>query len=71
MPDASYFQNMYEYIDQLDADIKAEHQLYEQRLMLCKECEQLLNGMCRVCGCFVEMRAAIAKNCCPAVHPRW
>lgn len=71
MPDASYFQNMYEYIAQLDADKKTEHQLYEQRLMLCKECEQLLNGMCRVCGCFVEMRAAVAKNCCPAVHPKW
>lgn len=32
MPDASYFDNMYEYIRQLDPEIKAEDPLYEERL---------------------------------------
>lgn len=71
MPDASYFQNMYDYINSLDTDIKTPDILYENRLSLCKECDNLLNGMCRVCGCFVEMRAAVNKNSCPAVHPHW
>ena len=71
MPDASYFDNMYEYIRQLDPEIKAEGSLYEERLSLCKECDHLLNGMCRVCGCFVEMRAAIRKNHCPDIHGKW
>ena len=38
---------------------------YERRLSICKECEKLLSGMCRMCGCYVEMRAAIALRDCP------
>ena len=67
MPDAEYYRNMYEYIDNLDEDIKAPAGIYEKRLEACKQCDSLLNGMCRVCGCFVEMRAAVMKNGCPAV----
>lgn len=71
MPDASYFQNMYDYINHMDPDIKADDSLYEERLTLCKQCDHLLNGMCRICGCFVELRAAANKNHCPAIHPKW
>ncbi len=71
MPDAEYYRNMYEYIDNLDEDIKAPAGIYEKRLEACKQCDSLLNGMCRVCGCFVEMRAAVMKNGCPAVSRKW
>lgn len=71
MPDSAYFENMYEYIANIEPEIKTPETLYEQRLALCKTCDNLLNGMCRTCGCFVEMRAAIASNSCPAVHPKW
>lgn len=67
----TYFQNMYEYIENLDEDIKATDDLYQERLSLCRQCENLLDGMCRICGCFVEMRAAVKKNYCPAVHKKW
>lgn len=60
-----YFRNLREYIDNLDADIKADQELYEYRLGICRECDLLLNGMCRICGCFVELRAAVGKNVCP------
>ena len=53
---ADYFKNMYDYIENLDQDIN-------------KECERLADGMCRGCGCFVEMRAAVAKNACP--YEKW
>ena len=71
MPDASYFSNMQEYIRNLDEDIKTPDPLYQVRLQNCKECDHLLNGMCRICGCFVEMRAAVTGNKCPDIHPKW
>lgn len=59
-----YFQNLHDYIEHLDEDIKADKALYEQRLSVCKSCDYLQEGMCRACGCFVELRAAIASNVC-------
>jgi len=59
------FRSMWEYIENLDMEIKASQSLYEKRLGICKECDMLLQGMCRKCGCYVEMRAAVVKNSCP------
>ncbi|MGN0400725.1 MAG: DUF6171 family protein [Acetatifactor sp.] len=59
------FRNIQEYIENLDADFKVSDALYEERLSVCKACELLLTGMCRACGCYVEMRAAVTKNSCP------
>lgn len=66
---AEYFQNMYDYIARLDESVKADQPLYEKRLIICKNCDLLTDGMCRACGCFVEMRAAIGKNSCP--YDKW
>lgn len=66
-----YFKNMYEYIDNLDEEIKTNDKEYERRLSLCKECEKLMKGMCRSCGCFVEMRAAVYSNHCPDIKKYW
>ncbi|MDD6811182.1 MAG: DUF6171 family protein [Lachnospiraceae bacterium] len=71
MPDSAYYENMYDYIARLDENIKASEEVYQTRLSACKQCDSLLNGMCRVCGCFVELRAAITRNQCPAVSPKW
>lgn len=65
----SYFQNMYDYIEYLDKAIKADQPLYEKRLVVCKGCDLLSEGMCRACGCYVEMRAALKKNKCP--YEKW
>lgn len=59
------FQNLQEYIKNLDRDIRAEDGLYESRLSVCRSCDRLLQGMCRVCGCYVELRAAVAARACP------
>lgn len=66
---AVYFQNMYDYIDNLDEIIRTDQPLYKKRLMICKNCDLLADGMCRACGCFVEMRAALCKNSCP--YDKW
>lgn len=60
-----YFANLHDYIRNLDADIKAPDEIYEARLSVCRECELLFQGMCRRCGCYVELRAAIGRNTCP------
>lgn len=60
-----YLRSLREYIDNLDVDIKSPPKLYEDRLAVCRECDLLLEGMCRSCGCYVELRAAVEKNSCP------
>ncbi len=71
MPENVYFKNLYDYIGALDEEIKAGSGEYERRLNICRECDNLLSGMCRICGCFIELRAVIAKNSCPDVDKKW
>ena len=71
MQESAYFQNLYDYISRLDEDIKTDERNYQDRLCKCKACDSLMNGMCRICGCFVELRAAIEKNGCPHTTPKW
>ena len=59
------FDNMREYIENLSKDVKTPDEEYDRRLNICKECEMLLSAMCRKCGCYVEMRAAVKTNECP------
>lgn len=60
-----YFRSLHAYIENMDPDIKAPNGLYEERLAVCRECEMLFQGMCKSCGCYVELRAAASKNVCP------
>ena len=71
MPGQAYFESLEKYIDRLDSDLKVAADVYERRLGICRDCENLMNGMCRICGCFVELRAVMKKNGCPKVHPAW
>lgn len=69
MDKQAYMDNLYDYIERLEADIKTDKDLYEQRLSICKGCDYLSEGMCRACGCFVELRAAIKTNICS--YDKW
>lgn len=60
-----YFRNLREYIENIEPELKAPEALYEGRLAVCRDCGLLLEGMCRSCGCYVELRAAMEKNACP------
>lgn len=66
-----YFKNVYEYLEQMDEELKAEEGEYQRRLSVCQTCDQLVNGMCRVCGCFVELRAAKKEQYCPSPKHYW
>lgn len=69
MDESAYFENLHTYIANLDEDIKVSRSVYEDRLAICKGCDLLLDGMCRACGCFVELRAVMWKNACP--YDKW
>lgn len=71
MDQAEYFKNMYDYIARLPEDDKVSDEEYERRLAICKDCDRLLQGMCRLCGCYVEMRAAMKVRSCPDIPDKW
>lgn len=66
-----YLENMRVYLKGLDEEIKTEEEEYQNRLSQCETCDKLHEGLCRICGCFVEYRAAIRIKKCPDTHPRW
>jgi hypothetical protein len=65
------YENMQEYIANIDKHIKTEKYEYKRRLNVCLQCNNLINGMCKICGCFVEMRAAVKRNYCPDIEKKW
>lgn len=65
------YKNMKAYIESISEHIKTEEHEYARRLNFCIQCDNLINGMCKICGCFVEMRAAIKKNYCPDIEKKW
>ena len=60
-----------EYVASLDESVRADEAVYRERLALCQTCDQLMNGTCRLCGCYVETRAAKKGQICPMVPARW
>ena len=60
-----------EYVAMLDDAVRAGEADYRARLAVCEACDALLSGTCRLCGCYVETRAAKKGMSCPMVPPRW
>ena len=71
LTDSDYFQSVYHYISQLPQEQKTEELEYHHRLQHCQECDELINGMCSACGCFVEVRAAKKNQHCPGKSGAW
>ena len=61
----AFWATLKSHIDNIPEERKSSDELYEERLQICKECDLLIDGMCRRCGCYVELRAASRKNYCP------
>ncbi|MBQ7834476.1 MAG: hypothetical protein IJ385_01715 [Ruminiclostridium sp.] len=60
-----------ELIMTMPEDKKADDTLYRQRLDICKSCDELINGMCGKCGCYVELRALQKVRRCPHELKKW
>ncbi len=65
MGDEELYERIKRTINAIPADKRCEENEYKNRLQLCRSCDKLVNGMCRVCGCFVEVRAAKQTAYCP------
>lgn len=70
-PGEEYFQKLENYIAGLDEEDRVSQEIYEKRLTTCGTCEYLMDGMCRLCGCFVELRASLRVRKCPSVPAKW
>lgn len=60
-----------QYIKELPEDKKADDETYRARLVQCRSCECLINGMCAECGCYVELRAAKKNMYCAGKTKKW
>ncbi len=59
------FAGVKDYLDTIENSLKVNDDLYKKRLSLCRECDNLISGMCLKCGCYVEIRAALKNKACP------
>ncbi len=66
-----FFQKLDIYIKNLSEDDRVSQELYERRLNLCARCSRLTGGMCTLCGCYVELRAALKVRRCPDIPRKW
>lgn len=71
MQDNDYYQSVIKYRQSLPLKEKTPDGEYKHRLAACRQCEQLVNGVCNQCGCYVEMRAAALRMRCPLSPKRW
>ena len=60
-----------EYLELLAPESRADPEVYESRLGICRACPSLRDGTCARCGCYVEARAGKKSLSCPAVPPLW
>ena len=68
-------QDMYrtvsEYVASMPSNQRADACAVKARLEACAKCERLQSGICRLCGCYVEARAAKRRAGCPDLPARW
>lgn len=57
------------HLDAIPEEEQTADDLYEERLKICQSCSMLVESMCRGCGCYVQLRAALAKQSCP--YDKW
>ncbi len=69
--DKAAYQTIAELIALIPAEERTAEDVYRRRLSQCKECAELHDGLCAVCGCYVEHRAARAQMRCPSEEKYW
>ena len=72
MPDqAAMARSVRELIALLPDTLRAPEETRRARLEVCRACDHLTDGMCALCGCYVEIRGAWKQARCPDVPDRW
>ncbi|MBQ8109801.1 MAG: hypothetical protein IJ124_06575 [Clostridia bacterium] len=62
---------MAQWLEAIPPERRTEDALYRDRLSRCRACPHLSAGLCALCGCYVEYRAAQSRQRCPDVPGRW
>jgi len=60
-----------EWVSQIPPDRRAPAETVARRLGVCRQCDHLRDGLCALCGCYVEYRAEGASARCPDLPDRW
>ena len=66
-----YYQSVLRYRATMPKKLRTPDEEYAARLAACRQCDALENATCRICGCYVEMRAARRDQHCPRVQGPW
>lgn len=67
--DAEFAANLEQKIKHIDEELKVEPEMYQERMSICEGCDKLAQGLCRACGCYVELRGVMKRNSCP--YGKW
>lgn len=59
------YEEIMRYIQTMDEKDLAKRAVFEERIARCKNCDNLISGMCLKCGCYVEVRARLKNAECP------
>lgn len=65
------YEMLQSYLQTLPPSSLTDEETYQNRITNCINCDNLLAGTCRHCGCYVEVRARLADADCPADNKRW
>lgn len=68
--DEDNYELVQQYIAKIKPEERCEDTIYSERLENCKNCDNLISGMCLKCGCYVEFRAAFRNKKCPDMKNR-
>lgn len=68
--EAASFKSVSDYLETIDSHLKTDGPTYLSRLEKCRQCDNLISGMCLKCGCYVELRAALRDKACPDYSDR-
>ena len=69
--EAELLRSLEELKNAMSEEERAEDSEYARRLGICKECDELNNGTCMKCGCYVEFRALKKRMRCPHEKTKW
>ncbi len=56
-------------ISNIPKELRTKDEEFRKRINVCRSCDYLSGATCNACGCYVELRAAVARQKCP--YKKW
>lgn len=72
VPEGELIAYLDKYVSELPDGVRVSDGVYKARLNACADCPERIDATCRLCGCYVQARAAKKRARCPIPgSPRW